>query len=628
MKTKLVFLLVIIFLFRINIISQGFDNATRALYILDISKYIKWNNEDYDKLTEFKIGILSNETALYWELINAGKTRLFIQGKQIKILHYNKIEEIEKTQVLFVGDPKEYKVGEVLKKIKSSHTLLITENCEFRLSMINFIVVQGKPRFESNEKLMNDEGMTVSQLFLAQAVKTREEWEQLFNKSEVELTAEKDTVKQQEITITDQKTQIGEQANEIEIQKKQIANLDKEISQKQQLLSVTASKLQKQENYIHDQQIIINKQKSDVEKQKNILDKQNLHIEEQKKEISESEIKIKQQNLLISEKIALIEKQKLVLGFSFILILAISFLGYFIYRSYKIKKLANIALEEKNRTILAQKAEIEEQRDIAENQRDQIAFQKRHIMDSIEYAKRIQTAILPSLELFSDKLEHFVLYKPKDIVSGDFYWQSDLGDEMIVVVADCTGHGVPGAFMSMLGVSLLNEIIEKQEVISPDEILNRLRHGIINSLKQKEKADIKEGMKDGMDVAVCSINFNKNRLMFAGANNPLYLIRNNELSEIKGDKMPVAIHSVMNPFTLHELELQKGDSFYTFSDGYSDQFGGAENKKFLSKNFRNTILSFQGLPMLQQGVRLNEIFEQWRGENEQVDDVTVVGIKY
>jgi serine phosphatase RsbU (regulator of sigma subunit) len=306
-------------------------------------------------------------------------------------------------------------------------------------------------------------------------------------------------------------------------------------------------------------------------------------------------------------------------------LILVSFLGYYIYRGYRIKKEANIKLEEKNRTISLQKDEIEKQRDLAAAQRDQIAYQKKHITDSIMYAKRIQTALIPSLELFSDKLEHFVLYKPLAIVSGDFYWVLSQGSKQIIIAADCTGHGVPGAFMSMLGITMLNEIVSGKHVIMPDQIIEELRKGIIKSLNQVVDED---SVKDGMDIAVCVVDFEKDLLYYSGANNPLYLVRGGELIHYRADKMPVAIHYKMVPFTLNTIELKKGDAFYIFSDGYADQFGGPKQKKFMTAQLKETIVAMSTEPMLRQGERLNEIFEEWRGDSSQVDDVTLIGVRY
>ena len=215
------------------------------------------------------------------------------------------------------------------------------------------------------------------------------------------------------------------------------------------------------------------------------------------------------------------------------------------------------------------------------------------------------------------------MFKPRDIVSGDFYWVEELKGDLIIITADCTGHGVPGAFMSMLGVSMLNEIVLNEGVTQPDEILNALREKIIIALKQEPDSMI----KDGMDMTICVLDRTRKKLWYSGAENPLILISGGELQQVKGDKMPVAIHEVMDPFTLHELDLKSGDSFYTFSDGYADQFGGAKQKKFMIKNLRNLLLEVQDLPMIEQGRKLDETFEAYRSELDQVDDVVVIGVK-
>jgi serine phosphatase RsbU (regulator of sigma subunit) len=177
----------------------------------------------------------------------------------------------------------------------------------------------------------------------------------------------------------------------------------------------------------------------------------------------------------------------------------------------------------------------------------------------------------------------------------------------------------------MLGVTLLNEIVNSKHILMPDQIIENLRQGIIKSLKQVADED---SIKDGMDIAVCVIDFDKNILWYAGANNPLYLVRGGELTHYRADKMPVAIHYKMEPFTLHTIEIQKGDAFYIFSDGYADQFGGPRQKKFMSMQLRETLVQIGGLTMLQQGERMNQIFEEWRGGGPQIDDVTLIGVRY
>jgi len=225
----------------------------------------------------------------------------------------------------------------------------------------------------------------------------------------------------------------------------------------------------------------------------------------------------------------------------------------------------------------------------------------------------------------------FILYKPKDIVSGDFYYalahkSANSKNEMFyLAAADCTGHGVPGAFMSMLGVSSLNEAIIEKGIPQPNEILNDIRNSIIASLNP-EGSD--EEAKDGMDCVLCAYDFEGMKLHFSAANNPLWIVRNGELLEYKPDKMPVGKYGdVLKSFTLQTVDLQKGDVVYAFTDGYADQFGGPKGKKFKYKQLEEKLLAHHQLPMDEQKKVLGEIFENWKGNLEQVDDVLVIGIK-
>lgn len=270
--------------------------------------------------------------------------------------------------------------------------------------------------------------------------------------------------------------------------------------------------------------------------------------------------------------------------------------------------------------------EIEAQRDFARSQRDQIAQQQKAIMDSINYAQTIQNSLLPSAQQLKNKLpEHFVLLKPRDVVSGDYYWFSEQESHFYVAAADCTGHGVPGAFMSMLGMALMNEIVNQKPSIEPDEMLNELRFQIMETLHQKGNAD---AAKDGMDMVVCKVHREEGLLQFAGANNPLYLIRDGELMEYKTDKMPVSVHEIMHPFKGQEINLKPGDQIYIFSDGYADQFGGPKRKKFKYRPFKELLVSNSGKDMTEQGLLLDKAFERWMGDIEQIDDVIIIGIKF
>jgi|GEM_PF-924633 len=258
---------------------------------------------------------------------------------------------------------------------------------------------------------------------------------------------------------------------------------------------------------------------------------------------------------------------------------------------------------------------------------EQILEQKnRDTLDSINYAKKIQEAILPrTLEILNVFPESFVLYKPRDIISGDFYWFSQTEDSIILAVADCTGHGVPGALMSMIGNSLLHKIVNDRKISKPSHILKTLDKEVIKALKQNEESQ----NQDGMDIAVIEISKTKKTGTFSGANRPIYLIRDNEIIEIKGNKFPVGSYlSQEKEFVNYEGLIRKGDTLYLFTDGYQDQFGGKEQKKFKTKNLKETLLSIQHHTMKEQKNILNTRMKEWKGELDQVDDILVIGIRF
>ena len=255
-----------------------------------------------------------------------------------------------------------------------------------------------------------------------------------------------------------------------------------------------------------------------------------------------------------------------------------------------------------------------------------IREKNREITDSIYSAKRIQQALLASDSLLKKSLpEYFVLYKPKDIVSGDFYWANVIDNKFVMITADCTGHGVPGAFMSLLNISYLNEAIIEKHIDSPEKILEYVRNQIIYSLNP-EGSEIES--KDGMDAVLCIYDFKNLWLRFACANNPLWILRNNDLIKYKPDKMPVGMHyGEQKPFSVNTIGLRKGDIIYTFTDGYADQFGGVNGKKFKYKALKELLLSIQKKSMEEQKEILLETFETWKGNLDQVDDVLIIGVR-
>ena len=318
--------------------------------------------------------------------------------------------------------------------------------------------------------------------------------------------------------------------------------------------------------------------------------------------------------------------------------------------------LQNEELHQQKEEIEAQRDEIKGQRDTVFAQKDKIEKQNEDITSSIQYASRIQTAILPPYEFITDTLSDiFVLFRPRDIVSGDFYWIREKMNKIIIVAADCTGHGVPGAFMSMLGISLLNEIVAKATEIETDLILNQLRKLVIKSLHQNAEIG---GSQDGMDLAMIIVNKMNNEIQFSGANNPLILLRNNKedfsafenteedkkkfkqitdnenltLVEVRADKMPIGIsRRVGTPFTSFKFNAVKGDTLYIFSDGYQDQFGGTKGRKFMIKKLKELFIEINALKLDKQKEILNNNLEEWMHTPvkpiEQLDDIIVIGVK-
>ena len=307
------------------------------------------------------------------------------------------------------------------------------------------------------------------------------------------------------------------------------------------------------------------------------------------------DLKIKEQKATIKQE----QTQKYALIGGIVLLIGLVVLTI---KGYQQKKKDNLLINE-------QKAEVEEK--------------NQEITDSITYAKRIQDAILPpSSELKKYLKDGFVLYKPKDIVAGDFYWLEVVGDEVFYAAADCTGHGVPGAMVSVVCHGALNRAVKEFGLTNPALILNKVRELVIESFNTSS-----DDIKDGMDIALCAINFKTNKLNFSGANNGLYVVSGGQINEIKADKQPIGRYVTSEPFTNHEIDLKAEDTVYVFTDGYADQFGGEKGKKFKYEPFRDLLMANQSKNMNDQKMLLDKTFEDWKGNLEQVDDVCVIGVR-
>jgi serine phosphatase RsbU (regulator of sigma subunit) len=300
------------------------------------------------------------------------------------------------------------------------------------------------------------------------------------------------------------------------------------------------------------------------------------------------------------------EKNKNYLYFTLFIILAIIIILAFVYQQFRIKKRSNLLLEEQNNLIGAQKKEI---------------------TDSINYASIIQRAMLPLPSEFNAHFpKNFIYYQPKDIVSGDFYWCSERNNLKAIVVADCTGHGVPGAMMSMVGNNLLNQAFNDLKLNSPSQILEFLDQGVSKNLHQHTDLD---SAKNSMDLCFCLIDENNHQLIYGGSMNSIYVISQNQLSVLKTDKVPIGYQLSNSPkiFNSYTHEFKKGDKIYLASDGIQDQFGGPQGKKLMTKKLREFLLTIHHFPMQEQYHQLNKLIMEWKGNYEQTDDMLLIGIE-
>ena len=340
-----------------------------------------------------------------------------------------------------------------------------------------------------------------------------------------------------------------------------------------------------------------------------------IKYETEKKEIENALLKQKNENQQLS-----INRQRMVSYFVFTALILVMSLAFFIFKGFQQKKKANFLLEEKSKII-------------EEKNKD--------ITDSLNYAKRIQNAILPEENLLLKHYDSFIYYLPKDIVSGDFFWIKEVDNKLYFSVVDCTGHGVPGAFMSIIGFNSLNRIVEDFQIAETGLVLDKLNELVINSIRKQDKDGI--SVRDGMDLSICCLDLESNVVEFSGANNPLYILKatSNDsanipismtengynLLEIKGDKMAIGGAENSKNYQTHQVQLQKGDAIYLFSDGYADQFGGPKEKKFMYKRFKELILSIQENTMDIQKETLNKTMLDWKGDLDQIDDICVIGVK-
>lgn len=565
--------------------SRSDESVATSMYIIMLNT--SWENQS--SFQTFQIGVLDSDTSFY-SIVRKKYEGITLKGKKVNIVHFKNLDAISPTQILCVDKKFNKKIDKIAKTISGNHTLLITNSSkDDDYTMVNFNGRLKKDDFTVNQENMANAGLKLTNQF-EEYMDGTVQWEQLLTESMDKLDKEREKLdKEREKVAAKDQTIIG--------QKARINYQQMTLKEKVKMLDEQSSILEEQGQKLEDQSLAI-------EKQERTLFDQKRNIEDQKGQIN--------------QQLQELGMQRVILIMGCVVLLLILGTVYVLYRSSVQRKKSMVELSEQHAIVSGQKDQIEK-----------ILFE---LTDSIRYALRIQNAVLPNEQTIRGTIpgEFFVMYKPKDIVSGDFFFVDRRGDWTLVAVADCTGHGVPGAFVSMLCISLLNEIVKQQEITRADIILNELRDKVIDSLQQK---GIQGEQMDGMDISLLLINNKTLKCHWSGANNPLYVVssKSNKLEELKPDKRPIAIYPDMREFTNHEMVANRGDIFYLFTDGYSDQFGGERGKKFMSRNFKNLLAENSHRPMTEQGQILDSTIENWKYANgsdfEQIDDITVLGIR-
>lgn len=605
------------------------DSKVKAGLIFKFAHTIEWKNPK--ELTDFRIGVLGANDNVVNELKRITNRKR--EGKfLISVIVFRSIAEVTQTEVLFVDHAKFKNFA--LSDLKG-HTLLITDNnLDMNRTMLAFIEGNKKLNFEINKENLLNAGLKLTGGFVGLAKKTIRISDD--NMDDFDLEEETGSVEVPVVTASEpvastpdpsttttvasrknsriekkeaQKSAAASQAEflkrEAEIKKKEVeinSQMDQVLSQKQKLDQQLKSETLTTEEKIKLQEVKIDLTKQEYGLRENV-------VNNKKKEYENLQAELEKLNTKYLTVIKELNLQK-VLNIMIVAMIGFIIVALFIvYRNYRSKLAANVLLESQKVEISAQKRIIEE---------------KNHeVLDSINYSKRIQAAILPDMhEIEKNLSDFFILYKPKDIVSGDFYYFNTANNDVFIAAADCTGHGVPGAFMSLVGFK--ESKIANAQFSTPGLILKALNNGVKETLKQTNE----EATGDGIDIGL--IRLRGNQLAYSGANRPLWIIKKNSFSiiEVKATKSAIGGFTKSNQeFEEHTIDLEKGDCVYLFSDGYADQFGGDKNKKLTTKRFKDFLVTVKSHPMKDQRKELENFVEKWRGPNEQVDDILVIGIR-
>lgn len=643
-------LILIITIFTPVVSQQVFtENRMKAEYTLLYSTYVEWPDSLVNE--KYKIGVLgSNEV---FNELNLKSVAEKFKEKPYTVNYFRRIKDITPVHVLYVSKEINQDIRKVWSKIKGQPVLLITDSCgQFEFIMINLLTTLGsasKP-FEINNDNINDAGLQVSPKILYIGGR-EDELRDIYKQSEKQLESVKKEIETLNRDLDVQYQKLERRRQEIDSLNHQINNQKNELSLLSDDISLQRKSLAEKTVQLQQQEIGLKELLSEISFQENQLKIQQDSIQSgkqilsiQKDSIRSQQNKIKLQQSVLGEQTITIERQQYLLYFFLLLILFITGIVFFVIRAYRIKRSANRILRDKNAAIAKQNAEISRQKEEILAQREQLEIinkaiekQNEDIKASIYYALTIQNAMLPVHQEIEKYHPYFIIYLPKDIVGGDFYWFTNICerkkniDISFYAVVDCTGHGVPGGFLSMIGSRILGTIVNENRIFEPDRILKRMDKNLRSALRQEHTE-----IDDGMDVCLCRIEKERDqagdlngkaKLVFSGARRPLYILNGKGIEMIRGDRKTIGGRfNAELEFTSKEIVLNKGDRIFLTTDGISDQ-NSPEREKFGINRLMDILFQTRKQSMEKQKQSLEEELIGFMKYEKQRDDITVLGIQ-
>jgi len=659
MKIKIYICLLFLMLAALPARAQLTKEARTANYILNMSKFVDWEQEA--TIDTFFIGVLGAEEV--FNELESKRSYFNVKDRPYQTIQFKKVKEIGDIQILYVDKKKNFSAKKILDIAIDQSILMFTDSCKTpEYVMINlFDMMNPENRFELNQGNLSKARLTATDKLLLYGG-TEEDLRTIYHASQKELNVVQESLAKQTRELEAQKAELELRRNEIQnlndeisVQRENLNHLASDIDAKQDSLNQKIIQLETQKSRIKQQETNIELQRQRLLQQagaiqagSEFLDSQRQEMRQQEKEIENQQLRIAGQNQTlntlseeIQEQTTTIEKQQNILYLFVAFFVLIAGLIFFMLRAYRIKREANRKLEEKNEAISRQNREISEQKEEIQLQREQlqktnlkIEKQNENIKSSILYALTIQKALLPLKQDIDQFFETYLIYRPRDIVSGDFYWMSENlaianeGQKVMLAVVDCTGHGVPGAFLSMIGIKLLNAIVNERKEYQPKQVLELLNAGVFNALKQGEAAS-----DDGMDVSLCLIEkkeSGKFKLTYCGARRPLYFSRGSDqkIEIVPGDRKTIGgkffQHQV---FTQKELFLSSGDRIFLTTDGISDQ-NAPNRQKFGSKRLIKLLEDSLDLSLENQGRAVEAALDAFMQNEKQRDDISLLALRF